>query len=756
MIQRQQNALIEEDSPTAPSRPHSAAVAQALAPRPDWAQIGETEHSVQFYENDRFLVELVSDYAASALVAGDCAVLIARGEICAAVEEELLSRGLEIKGPKSHHRLVLLDARQTMSGFIVDESPEPRLFEREIGAVIDRAAASGRRVRAFGEMVALLWQDGNRQAAIKLESLWNRLATARSFSLLCAYPMAGFDSEADLGLINEICTCHQRIAPAESYTAMENDDQRLRAIITLQQKAHMLEAEVAQRRKAEQELFQRQKELADFFENATEGLHKVGADGTVIWANKAELEMLGYEASEYIGHSIAEFHADRDALDEMLARLQRGESLYNFPARLLCKDGQIRHVLVNSSAHFENGQFAHTRCFTRDITEQWHAQQRLLEAKAAAEKANQAKDQFLAVVSHELRTPLTPVLLAIGKMESEPNLPPALHRDLAMIRRNIAMETRIIDDLLDLSRVANGKMALHRQEVDIHALIRNVVEMVAADAKANSLLIETDLLARNARANADSARLHQALWNLLKNAIKFTPADGRITIQTRDIAPGRLAITVRDTGIGIAPRSLPLIFNAFDQGDQGASRQFGGLGLGLAITKAIVEMHDGTITAQSDGPGQGACFTIELPATPADIPLAQQQPPPDGCLPEPSSLRILLVDDHEDTLRVLRRLLEMSDHRVTQASSVLDAIRAADSQPFDILISDIGLPDGTGCDVARQVRLRHPGLPAIALTGFGMEQDIQNSGEAGFSAHLTKPVDMDLLEHTIKKLTARP
>jgi CheY-like chemotaxis protein len=329
-----------------------------------------------------------------------------------------------------------------------------------------------------------------------------------------------------------------------------------------------------------------------------------------------------------------------------------------------------------------------------------------------------------------------------------------MREDLAMIRRNISLETQLIDDLLDLSRVVNGKMTMHKQDMDLHPLIRNVVEMVIVDALGKSIQIELDLKATHERIHADSARMHQVIWNLLKNAIKFTPERGMIALRTRNEGRGRIVIEVQDSGMGINAQALPKIFNAFEQGEQGMVRRFGGLGLGLAISKKVVDMHEGSISACSEGEGLGAIFSVGLATTAvADEPVPAADLAArgvDGCRP----LRILLVDDHVDTLKVLRRILEGSGHSVTSAAGVMEATRAAEGNEFDLIISDIGLPDGTGLDIVRSVRARNSGVPAIAITGFGMEQDIRNSEEAGFSAHLTKPVDMASLERAIAELTS--
>ena len=369
-------------------------------------------------------------------------------------------------------------------------------------------------------------------------------------------------------------------------------------------------------------------------------------------------------------------------------------------------------------------------------------------------EANAAKDRFLAVLSHELRTPLTPVLIAASAMGLDDTLPDHLREDMAMIRRNIELEARLIDDLLDLTRISRGKIQLHRTTVDATELLNRAAEMVRADAEAKSLAIRIDNHCPHHHVDADPARLQQVVWNLMKNAVKFTRAGGSIRVKVENgsdegVAGGRpnLRITITDTGVGIDPVMLPRLFNAFEQGECPSGRHHGGLGLGLAISKAMVDVHGGTLTASSDGLGRGATFQLTLPTVSAPVAAAADQHPrqPAG------SLCILLVEDHPATAAIMSRLLRAMGHDVHTAGSVHDALDAAATQNFDLVISDIGLPDGTGHELMRQLR-SHLSAPAIAVSGFGMENDIANSMEAGFSAHLTKPVSIDQLESAIRKL----
>jgi two-component system CheB/CheR fusion protein len=322
-----------------------------------------------------------------------------------------------------------------------------------------------------------------------------------------------------------------------------------------------------------------------------------------------------------------------------------------------------------------------------------------------------------------------------------------------MIRRNVELEARLIDDLLDLSRVTNGKLRLQMQPTGIHDLLRQVFQICASDLAAKQLHLTTDFTAGEDRVTGDPARLQQVFWNLLKNAIKFTPEGGRIAVRSREVEGGRIAVEVEDSGIGIAADVLPRMFNAFAQGEAKASRQSGGLGLGLAISKAVVEMHGGTIRAASAGPGQGASLVVEIPAAAPAPEAAAPVPSPEQAVARARKPRLLLVEDHEDTARMLAKLLRFSGYRVRTAATVAQALEAAATDRFDLLVSDLGLPDATGYDLMRQVRQLY-GTPGIALSGYGMEEDVRKSMEAGFLDHLVKPINLDQLKATIQRAVA--
>ena len=364
-----------------------------------------------------------------------------------------------------------------------------------------------------------------------------------------------------------------------------------------------------------------------------------------------------------------------------------------------------------------------------------------------AEKArsNLAKDQFLAMLSHELRTPLTPVLASALALESEPALPPAIHESLQMIRRNVELEARLIDDLLDLTRIDRGKVQLNFEVVDAHSLLQNALEICQPEIDRKHLTCSVNLSARKVHLRADPARLQQIFWNLINNAVKFTPSEGQIFISTSNDSQGHLHVGVADSGLGIEPESLPKIFDAFEQGGR---TQLGGLGLGLAISKALVEAHSGTINAQSAGRNKGSRFTLVFPT--CETAAAQIAPAVSPRKPERQGMRILLVEDHEDTNRSLTNLLRRRGYQVQSALNFQSALDLSSKVQFDVLISDLALPDGSGIDLVQKLQSTRPVI-GIALTGFGMEDDIRKGREAGFHHHLVKPIDLNRLDLLIQE-----
>ena len=368
--------------------------------------------------------------------------------------------------------------------------------------------------------------------------------------------------------------------------------------------------------------------------------------------------------------------------------------------------------------------------------------------------ANAAKDQFLAQLSHELRSPLTPVIAMVGELEAElPDSKPVAEA-LEVVRRNVELEARLIDDLLDVTRISKGKLQLSFEPICVHQILQRAYEICRNDIEAGNLEVIFRLRAAHTYVDGDPARLQQVFWNLIKNSVKFTPEKGQITIETVNPTPDKIEVRVIDTGIGIESQAIDKIFNAFEQGQRDITRRFGGLGLGLTISKTLIDAHGGQIRVQSRGKDQGASFSVELNTvdTPVEGDGHKEHRPVDR-EPKPTAVnrRVLLVDDHQDTCLGMKRMLERRGYQISIAHSAQQAVEKVRTQEFDLLISDIGLPDRSGYELMREVRL-NKGLPGIALSGFGSEEDVNQAREAGFAEHLTKPINFERLEKTIQSL----
>jgi CheY-like chemotaxis protein len=366
--------------------------------------------------------------------------------------------------------------------------------------------------------------------------------------------------------------------------------------------------------------------------------------------------------------------------------------------------------------------------------------------RAEAEAANAAKDRFLAMLSHELRTPLTPIIYAVALLDRDQDCPEHIREALATIRRNVAVEARLIDDLLDLARIRSGKLTLEKEPSDAHVILREAMAICFADTGQRLPEVIEQMRAKYTHLEVDPARLRQIFCNLLSNAVKFTPSDGRIFVRTADVG-GCLQVEVSDTGAGIQTHKLARIFDAFEQATPSSSA---GLGLGLAICKALVELHGGSIEAQSAGPNTGSSFIVKLPCSGS----AKSENSLDAAaIPRLHAISILLVDDHWDTVESLRLLLTREAYQVHVATSFAQALEVARNYDFDLLISDIGLPDGSGIDLLAGLKsATNRRIVGIALSGFGMEDDLKRSQQAGFAEHLTKPVDFAVLQETITRL----
>jgi len=510
-------------------------------------------------------------------------------------------------------------------------------------------------------------------------------------------------------------------------------------------------SDITQRKATEQRL----RQLSRAVEQSPSSVMITDTKGNIEYVNPKFTEVTGYSFEEAYGKNprmLKSGDLPPETYRELWEAIRSGREWHG-EFRNRRKNGEsFWEAASMCSITDEHGVITHFLAVKEDITERKRAEMAVLEAKHIAEEANHAKDDFIAALSHELRTPLTPVLLTVNALQDDASLKPDLRNQIRLIHHNIQLEARLIDDLLDVSKIAHGKISLQHEGVDVSDLLSKALEIIREDIVRKGITIRVEANAQHVRAYGDPTRLQQVFWNLLKNAAKFTPTGGSIDIRMFNPDPHTLCTEFRDTGIGIAPEFIDKIFRPFEQGTASWNHRYGGLGLGLSISKAIVELHGGTLSAASEGLSRGAIFTVCLPVS-ETAPVA---PPPlsAAVIKNAASLRILLVEDDENTRSVLSRLLTRDNHQVEAVSTCSLAIHLAkmatgEGKSFEALVCDIGLPDGSGLDIARAVKSQTPEVKAIALSGYGTDEDIRNSLQAGFSAHLTKPISFEDLRRAL-------
>lgn len=515
--------------------------------------------------------------------------------------------------------------------------------------------------------------------------------------------------------------------------------------------------DLTERREAEDRLRANEEQFRLLIDRVEEyAIYLLDPTGRVMTWNSGAGKIKGFTADEIVGKHFACFYTAEDvAAGRPQRNLEDAARLGHIRDQGLRvrRDGSTFHAdVVITALRNDAGELRGFSKVTRDMSDQVRVREIETE-KIAAIKANQAKDEFLATLSHELRTPLTPALAAASYIaENIDELPAKFTDDIHVIRRNVQLEARLIDDLLDLTRISPGKIDLHQQRTNAHAVARDALLIAGSDIHRKTLKITTQWNATKHDIWADPVRLEQIFWNLINNAVKFTGPGGEITIQTWN-EQDNFHFAVTDTGIGIEVGRQDSLFKAFEQGERGISRQFGGLGLGLAICKNLVELHGGQVSVSSRGRGFGTTATVILKSMAEESHSTAEAEPREGELN--LKLRILLVEDHDDTRRVLARLLRHFGYEVALASTVDEALKIVRTQPIDAILSDIGLPDGTGYDVISEAKRTQP-LHGVALTGFGMSEDVRRSREAGFDFHLTKPVDVAELRTILRKLGTLP
>ena len=500
-------------------------------------------------------------------------------------------------------------------------------------------------------------------------------------------------------------------------------------------------------------------QYAELFDFSPIAFVAVDGAGIIRQANLCSARLLGLERQLLIGSPLFVYVVpeERRSVLNHMASCRRGDPRVDTEVRLRPRDGAPRPVQLSSSpirSSLPHGVIFHTAIIDLEERQRGESdrarareeQQRHRHEEQLARAASEAKDRFIAMLSHELRTPLTPILFALDGLKVRERIAEPLRSTLDMIRRNVLLETRLIDDLLDMTRIVQGKMSIVPDVIDAHALVNDVYLLCRHELREANLEFELVVGAQDHHVCADPARLQQVLWNVLRNAIRNTPSGGQISIRTDNAEPGRLSVRVRDTGRGISRQDLDRIFTFFEQDDD-ARRRGVGLGLGLPISRAIIELHGGRISGSSPGVGKGAEFVIELPAVRA----LDEAVPDTAAVREPAvqPTTILLVEDNDDSAAAMAEFLRVHGYQVKQADCVQGALELADEA--DVLVSDIALPDGTGHELMRAIKTRQS-LPGIALSGYGTNEDVQRSLDAGFEEHIVKPIEPARLLDAIRNL----
>jgi PAS domain S-box-containing protein len=557
---------------------------------------------------------------------------------------------------------------------------------------------------------------------------------------------------------------------ADSAAPIRDADDRMLGVV-------LVFRDVSEDRRVEETLAEQREWLETTLKSIGDAVIATDVHGRIVFMNPVAEYLTGWSAEVARGqpfgrvfHILDEHH--RQPVEDPLSRVLAEGGLVGFGhyTFLVSSDGAER-TIDQSGAPIRNteGRITGVVIVFRDVSErrrldlERHSaaaeRERLLDAeraaRAEAERASRIKDEFMAMVSHELRTPLNAILGWTQLMMRGKHDPATLERGLDIVARNTRVQAQLIADLLDVSRIVSGKLQLDMQAVDLHAVATDAVETIRQEAETKQIAIFCDLDDRIGPVAGDPARLQQVVWNLLSNAVKFTPIGGRIEVALRDHG-GNAQLSVSDNGAGIRPEVLPHVFDRFHQADSSITRRFGGLGLGLSIVKHLVDLHGGSVSADSAGEGRGASFTVSLPASPPGVGMTVPPPAGDDLVELPvslRSLRVLVVDDEPDTRAFLQKLLEGQGAVVTVAASAEEALRAIREAPPQVLISDIGLPDVDGYDLIRMIREDHSDgqrtLPAIALTAYARAEDRARALRAGYQAHLAKPVEANTLLTTI-------
>jgi PAS domain S-box-containing protein len=552
-------------------------------------------HFVQFYQADPFLINSLSEFIGAGLRAGEVCIVLATKPHRESLEVRLKQEGLQVAAVLEQGQYIPVDAAATLAEFMVDGWPDEVRFADVIGTIISRAAQGRRRVRVFGELVSLLWADGNRAAAIRLEELWNDLFRTQSFWLFCAYPMYGFGGEEYEQEFIDICRLHSRVVPAESYTALTSQDERLRAISLWQQKANSLEVEIAGHQEAEEVRLR----LAAIVEFSNDGIIGKNLEGMITDWNKAAECLFGYTAQEAVGKHITliippELHQEEV---EIIRKLRQGMPIQHYETVRIRKDGKHIDVSLSiSPIQDSKGKVIGAAKIARDITERKDLERR--------------KDEFISMASHELKTPVTSIKgftqLLFRRFQQRDDKESL--RFLTRMDVQLTKLTKLISELLDISKMQAGHLEYRKEPFELDLLVQEMIENVQGTTQTHRLILDTPA---RVRVYADRDRIGQVLMNLLTNAIKFSARADKVQVQV--LSEGSDAVVrVQDFGLGIDEAHQEKIFERFYQVNEPETKHYAGLGIGLYISSEIIKRHQGRIWVESRK-GEGSTFSFSLP-----------------------------------------------------------------------------------------------------------------------------------------------
>ncbi len=500
-----------------------------------------------------------------------------------------------------------------------------------------------------------------------------------------------------------------------------------------------------------------QAQLAAIVESSDDAIVSKTLDGVIQSWNSAASRIFGYSAAEAIGQRITLIIPDdlQNEERQIIAQLRAGKRVEHFDTMRVTKDGRrIPVSLTISPIHDDKGQVIGASKIARDISERRRAEEALRATEEALRAANQRKDEFMALLAHELRNPLAPIRYALAASRKFGATAEQRERSQEIIERQVTHMSRLLDDLLNVARITRGTLELRTATLELTTVLGTAIEAARPflDAKQHSLSV--DLPPEAPRLNADPIRLAQVFSNLLINAAKYTDPGGKIRV-VASIGQGMLVVTIRDNGIGISKDMMPRLFEMFTQAQDALDRSQGGLGLGLALVRGIVELHGGSVSASSEGDNRGSEFTVRLPL--GGVPGTLQTSTNGSTLVDGQRLRVLVVDDNEDAAEMCATFLELAGQEVRRAYNGRSALALAEAFRPHVVVLDIGLPDITGYEVARALRLAPwaTKLLLVAVTGWGQDQDKQRALEAGFDHHLTKPIEPDELERLLQSIAPR-